>query len=345
MNPFTLSFGKKPTQFISRLAQTTEILSDFTASIPSSQLYMLTGVRGSGKTVMLSTISQELRQHANWIVLELNPTRDLLTSLAAKLYAIPELHTLFVKAKFDFSAFGLGVTLENSAPVTDIETVIELMLKKMQENHKRLMITIDEVTANENIKIFTSAFQIFIRQDLPLYLLMTGLFENISEIQDNRELTFLYRAPKIILDPLNLNAIAASYQKILNVSPKVAQDMALTTKGYPFAYQVLGYLWYQEQPKQLADILPALDQYLQELVYQKVWQELSSQDRDVLAIIARKDKSRVKEIREVLDFSSSLMSVYRERLKQKGLIDTSYYGYLSLTLPRFENFIQMYHSE
>ncbi len=343
MNPFTLSFGKKPDQYISRLAQTNMIIDDLNASEPSAQLYMLTGVRGSGKTVMLSTISHELRQKADWIVVELNPTRDLLTSLAAKLYAIDELHTLFIKARFDFSAFGLGVAFENTPPVTDIETVLELMLKKLREHNKRLLVTIDEVTANDHIKVFASSFQIFIRQDLPLFLLMTGLFENISEIQDDRALTFLYRAPKINLAPLNLNAITASYQNILHVPSKVARKMALTTRGYPFAYQVLGYLWYQQKPQTIEQLLPEFDQYLQELVYQKIWQELSSKDQDVLATIAKSGRSRIKDIREALGFSSSLMSVYRERLKQKGLVDTRDYGYLSLTLPRFENFIELYH--
>lgn len=342
-NPFTLSFGKRPTQFISRLTLTNEIIDDWTAKEPSSQLYMLTGLRGSGKTVMLSTISSELKQREDWIVLELNPTRDLLQSLAAKLYAIPELHTLFLKAKFDFSFFGLGVALESVPPITDIETVLELMLKTLAKQHKKLLVTLDEVTASENIKIFTSAFQIFIRQELPIHLLMTGLFENISEIQDERELTFLYRAPKLYLEPLNLNAIATSYQNSLSLTTKAAQKLAKLTKGYPFAYQVLGYLWYRTRPHELTEILPDFDQYLQDLVYQKIWQELSDKDRKVLATIAKYDRVRIKDLREELKFSSSLMSVYRNRLKQKGLVNTKEYGYLSLTLPRFENFIEMYY--
>ena len=36
---------------------------------------------------------------------------------------------LFINAKLDFSAFGLGVSIENAAPVTDIENALELMLK------------------------------------------------------------------------------------------------------------------------------------------------------------------------------------------------------------------------
>lgn len=101
-NPFTLSFGKKPVQYISRITQTNEIIDNFNAELPSNQIYMITGVRGSGKTVMMTNISTELGQLSNWITVELNPTRDLLQSLAAKIYSIPDLHECFIKAKLDF---------------------------------------------------------------------------------------------------------------------------------------------------------------------------------------------------------------------------------------------------
>ena len=115
-NPFTLSFGKKPVQYISRIAQTERIIGDFTAEESPNQIYMITGVRGSGKTVMMTNIASEIRKRSDeWIVVELNPNRDLLQSLAAKIYAIPEMHAVFVKAKLDFSVFGLGVTVENES--------------------------------------------------------------------------------------------------------------------------------------------------------------------------------------------------------------------------------------
>lgn len=38
-NPFTLSFGKKPLQYISRIAQTNEVIQNFDAEIPSNQIY------------------------------------------------------------------------------------------------------------------------------------------------------------------------------------------------------------------------------------------------------------------------------------------------------------------
>ena len=60
-NPFTLSFGMKPTQYISRVTQTDEIIESFTAEVPSGRVFMITGVRGSGKTVMLSNLSENFQ--------------------------------------------------------------------------------------------------------------------------------------------------------------------------------------------------------------------------------------------------------------------------------------------
>ena len=120
-NPFTLSFGKKPLQYISRIMQTNQIIESFNAEIPSNQIFMITGVRGSGKTVMMTNIADEIRADESWIVVELNPMRDLLQSLAEKIYGIPEMHARFLKARLDFSAFGLGVSIEDAVPVTDIE--------------------------------------------------------------------------------------------------------------------------------------------------------------------------------------------------------------------------------
>ncbi len=306
-NPFTLAFGKKPVQYVSRIVQTNRIIEDYEAVPAVNQIYMVTGVRGSGKTVMMTNIAGILSERNDWIVVELNATRDLLQSLASRLYAVPKLYECFLKAKLDFSAFGLGVTIENAAPVTDVEDMVAKMLAQIQKLGKKLLITIDEVVYSEQMKVFVSAFQIFMRQEYPIFLLMTGLYENIYELQNEKSLTFLYRAPKIILEPLNLTAVRQHYKNIF----------------------------------QLDEILPEYDQYLEEYVYSKIWSELSEKDKEILQKLAVSGEISVKNLREQLGMSSEQFSVYRERLKRKGVIDTRQYGKVSMALPRFEEFIRM----
>ena len=340
-NPFTLSFGKKPLQYISRIAQTNEVIQNFEAEIPPNQIYMITGVRGSGKTVMMTCIAAEMKKRENWIVVELNPMRDLLKSLAAKLYSIPQMHERFLKAKLDFSAFGLGVSIEEAPPITDIEDVLMHMLEQIKKAGKHLLITIDEVVNEEEIRIFASSFQIFIREDYPIYLLMTGLYENIYELQNNKALTFLYRAPKLILEPLNYTAIRKSYMDIFSIEAAQAEKMTVLTKGYPFAFQVLGYLyWENRKLHSIEEILPEYDQYLDEYVYSKIWSELSELDKKILLEMAVSGEDRVKNIRENLQMDSGKFAVYRERLKRKGVVDTREYGKMYMALPRFEEYVK-----
>ena len=291
---------------------------------------------------MMTNIADILSKRDDWIVVELNATRDLLQSLASRLYAVPELHDCFLKAKLDFSAFGLGVTIENAAPVTDVEDMVAKMLDQLQKLGKRLLITIDEVVYSEQMKVFASAFQIFTRQEYPIFILMAGLYENIYELQNNKSLTFLYRAPKIILEPLNLTAVRQHYKNIFALEEEKAERMAALTRGYPFAFQVLGYLyWEHRDTMTLDEILPEYDQYLEEYVYSKIWLEMSEKDKEILQVLAVSGEIKVKNLREKLGLASEQFSVYRERLKRKGVIDTRQYGMVSMALPRFEEFIKM----
>ena len=170
---------------------------------------------------------------------------------------------------------------------------------------------------------------------------MTGLYENIYELQNNKALTFLYRAPKLILEPLNYTAIRKSYMDIFSIEAAQAEKMTVLTKGYPFAFQVLGYLyWENRKLHSIEEILPEYDQYLDEYVYSKIWSELSELDKKILLEMAVSGEDRVKNIRENLQMDSGKFAVYRERLKRKGVVDTREYGKMYMALPRFEEYVK-----
>ncbi len=340
-NPFSLSFGIEPTKYISRLSQINDIISAFSSNVSENRVYMLTGVRGSGKTVMLSNIANNFREDKNWIVIELSPVKDMLSSLASKLYNHKGMDRLFIDAKLNLSALGIGVQIEHTIPITDIDTAIERMLEVIKHQNKKVLILVDETVNNEYIKIFATSFQIFIRQKYPLYLLMTGLYENIYDLQNEKSLTFLYRAPKIYLGPLNINAVANSYRDTFCISLEEAVTMAKLTKGYPFAYQVLGYLkWNAGKQADISSIMSDYDQHLEEYVYEKIWKDLSEKDREIVELLAQNGEMKVKELRDQLKMKSGAMSVYRDRLIRKGIVDSSKYGYLSLILPRFAEIVE-----
>jgi hypothetical protein len=340
-------------EYIARLSQTAEILDNFRADHSPNQVYMITGVRGSGKTVMMAGIANELAQDDKWVVIELNPQKDLLLSLASGLY-YSSLHLFITEAKIDLSVLGIGVSVSGAAPITDSGVAIERMLKILQKHKKRLLITIDEAVNNNYIRVFAGQFQIYMRQGYPVYLIMTGLYDNIYNLQNEKTLTFLYRAPKVILKALNYSSVVGSYRRTFGVSTVMAGEMASITKGYPFAFQVLGYLlWEREWPrnaapvedlkfrKRLEEILPEYDQYLEEYVYEKIWSELSPTDKKVVRTMIRMKETNVTSIREALEMRPEKFSVYRKRLINKGVIVAKDYGAIEIALPRFDHFVEM----
>lgn len=159
--------------------------------------------------------------------------------------------------------------------------------------------TIDEAVCNDTMKEFVSLFQIYMRQDLPVFLLMTGLYENIYELQNEKTLTFLYRAPKIELRPLNIGMIAEKYKSIFELTDEEATEMAKETRGYPFAFQVLGYLCFKHNTG-WHNVLPEFSQYLEEYVYEKIWSELSKGDKELLVAMAKTNDTKVEAIRKTI---------------------------------------------
>lgn len=129
-----------------------------------------------------------------------------------------KLSKLFFQPVFSFSFHGLTFSIKGKNPINNITTLLERMLAYLKEKDKRVLVTIDDVSSNQEMKSFVYAYQQMIREGYPVFLLMSGLYENVSKLEKNKSLTFFLRAPKLILKPLNLTSITYSYQKLLNLT-------------------------------------------------------------------------------------------------------------------------------
>ena len=339
-NPYLLTFGEEPIEHIDRLKERQIVLDDFLSPVPAQQVYMVTGVTGSGKTVFMTDISQTLKKNdKNWIIVDLNPTApDLIKEAGAILSSENELARIFQNARLNLSLFGFGLEVSNSVPISDAQTALEKMLSSLAGKNKKILFTIDEVTGTSAIKTFTFAFQQFLRKKLPVYLLMTGLYKNISDLQNEDNLTFLYRAPKIILTPLNIGAMAANYEKNIGLSAEESLSMAKLTKGYSFAFQVLGHLLY-DADGDYSQLIPQFRQHLEDMSYEKIWSELSDKDREIMTALAQTESGKNSDIMKITGLKYNEFNPYRRRLIQKGVVDGSRRGYLQFTLPFFKEFI------
>ncbi len=340
-NPFAINFGMVPLQYISRDIVIDEIVGELERDYVQSPCFMLTGARGSGKTVMMTALEKKLSEDKAWVIIRLNPERDLLKGLVAKLYDSGDFITKIIDTSVNLSKFGIGLDISKKPPVADIESALEIILKEIKQKKKRLLVTIDEASNTPYMREFASSFQIMIREELPIYLIMAGLYENIRSIENEKNLTFLYRTPKYDMEPLNATLIAERYAKTLKIDRDKAMEYAVITKGYPFAYQALGkYLWEDQDHELNTEVLAKLDEALSHYVYSKIWSELSAKDKWYMSFIVKKERMSVAEILELSKEKQNEFSQYRARLRDKGLINTDTHGLISFRLPRFDVFVR-----
>lgn len=337
-NPYTLVFGREPLQLIPRASIVSEVVETFCGEPAPQQVYLLTGVRGSGKTVLMTEISKRLDAQGDWIIVELNPERDMLQALASKLSSEHSLAKVFQAARINLSFFGIGLEVSGTVPITDIEVALDKMLLSLRNKGLKVLVTIDEAASTQGMREFASAYQILVRKDLPIFLLMTGLYDNIRRLQDEKTLTFLYRATRIEMRPLNIGVMADNYRKNIEVDGDEALRMAKLTKGYPFAFQVVGYFAWRHGSLD-DDALMECRQYLDDYAYEKIWSELSVGDRKVAHAIATTSGGRVRDIRAVAGMTTNEFNPYRDRLVKKGVADGRTYGHLGFTLPFFEQYV------
>ena len=333
-NPFTITFGKQPDKLITRYEDTDRIISTFSADHAVSQTFLIEGIRGSGKTVLMTTVANQLSAKKEWIVINLNATMELLQNLALRLDVACNMKSELFKKGFNVSAAGFGLGVNGDEKNTDAVGIIDKAFKKLIRNKKRVLITIDEVLHDNNMKVFASQFQIFVRQDCPVFLIMTGLHENIDEIQNDPSLTFLLRSPKIITGPLSMIQIARQYREIFGLDEQKGSELAFLTRGYAFAFQALGVAYWDHGRDGMDAVMNEYEDLLDDFVYRKIWSSLSDTERKVVLAISD-DEVSTGDICHKLSMNSGTFSRYREKLISKGIAEPVRHGYLSLSLPRF----------
>ena len=336
-NPFNINFGKEPFSIISRENELHEIYESFSSDYPFSNVFILTGIRGSGKTVAMTNVSNFYKKEDNWIYVELNPENDLLEQLASKIYDEGKIKRLFISTEFNFSFKGIGMTIKGKEPISNVSSLLKREFEYLSKKNIKVLIGIDEVVSNTYMKVFCHEFQALLRQDFFVCLIMTGLYQNISSLENQKSLTFLYRAPKIYIDSLNPRAIANSYKNIFNIDEDKCIELAKFTRGYAFAYQLLGSILYNENKKELDDlVIQKFDELIQERAYQIIYSELNKKEKEIIQL-ATIDNSNAFIIQKS-NISKSLLSDYKKKLYLKGIIKNDHNSII-FKLPRFKEFL------
>ncbi len=354
-NPFNPSFGKVPNIFLDRAHAVTKLSTELQDPNSPYQTTLIYGVRGVGKTSLLTDIGNKMSAKKNWLVVNLttnyNVLQTLIDSICQK--SSPEIKRLLDKIEgIKLSAFGIQFEYHpQELTETNYQILLENILDKLQTKNISLLVTIDEVDPTPEIKNFISLYQLLIRENYRISLIMTGLPNKLSELQNDDVLTFLLRSARMELPSLDLLSIKHSYQdtfakKGITISDDVLVAMVKKTKGYAYSFQLLGYLLWEIADKKItfATLEQVQGEYLATLgrnVYYKVLQELSPVDHSFVIAMAKAPTQVVTTayLQEKLGKPKNYLSMYRKRLLDAQLIKSPARGMLEFTLPYFKEYV------
>ena len=74
------------------------------------------GIRGSGKTVLLTDICERIGRMKNWLVIKISPLDNILEALYSDLQNSRYFNPNNYEASYDLSVFGASVTVNHQRP-------------------------------------------------------------------------------------------------------------------------------------------------------------------------------------------------------------------------------------
>lgn len=261
-NPFVPGFGLEPHILVGREQLLSDIADGLNAG-PADQRYatLLTGVRGSGKTVALEAIQDSMEQQG-WLVLQVDATTSGLPVRIVE--AVEQAKMKYETDTFSehrgrprvtgISVAGLGINwAEVNVPPLPASgsamTHLSGLATLAQNAGTSILLTIDElqgIEQDEFRRLAADIQHITSRNRLPLALVAAGLPQVKTTLLSDKKITFLQRCHKLKVPPLNradaMQGLNLTVQDAGGtIEPAALSVAASAVQGSPYRLQLLGY--------------------------------------------------------------------------------------------------------
>lgn len=364
-NPFTPTFGVSPPLLVGRHDELADVGATFGHSVGDPyRATLVTGLRGSGKTVFLNHVEDRARD-LEWVVISETAHKGLAERLTESVLPTllvefdPQASTSVVTAG---SAGVLGVSASGSREVTQryeprlgLRDLLTRLADLSAARGGGVLITIDElnVGALADVQIITQAVQHCFREGRNVAFTGAGLPLAVNALLDEEGTTFLRRAERIHLGPIDDEEARRGISEPLSTWGRDITESALDIavagcKGYPFMLQAIGHrLWSRSSPTSPIDAKAAeaavgyATLRVGDLVMAPELRGLSQIDRSYLAAMAvDPGPSKTAAIAQRLGVTVGYASAYRARLIDAGLISPAGHGLVDLALPTMREYLR-----
>jgi hypothetical protein len=359
-NPFNPQFGRKPARFVGRDL----IVNDFIYNIenPNSphRTTIITGIRGTGKTAILSDVQAELSAK-NYMVVSVTSNDGMLQNII-DVFALRAKNQIGNKTgkiqgvSGGAMGFSFGVSINQEENTHGFRYTITSILDELKKKKIPTVILIDEVhNDTPEMREFAITYQHLIREEYDISLMMAGLPSSVFDVLNDKVLTFLRRAYRIHLDNVSIAAVEVAFEMAFEEGGRHFIENSLleaanSTCGYPYLIQLIGYYLWKNASDEIGsvDVDRALKLSKVDLfhnVHELLYRELSDKDREfAMAMAEDMAESEFGAIVERMGVTSGYASKYRERLLRSDIIHSSGYGKLAFSPPYMKEYLLQYNA-
>lgn len=376
-NPFRPGNGIMPPYLAGREDETFWFEKSLNSAISLPQNLVLSGIRGTGKTVLLRKF-EEICFKKKWLFVrrefnnKLNQEGEFLNAILTDVIAKTEGISLTKKLKKPLIGFGRGykediegdfisvLIQKYKGPLSDR---LEAILKDTHEaivetGYNGLVFLYDEFHFIEDAKIadnfplslLLESFSHVQQEGFRYYLVLSGLpqlFPNLVKAKTYAERMFAVKSIENISKEASQKAIMLPLKNSdINFTNELIDALVEETQGYPYFLQFYPYHLIQNIPKRkigLKDFRvmhPLLLKELDESFFAGRFNRASDNEQRILFEMARlAPEVKFSELREKAKIDKNYLNQILISLMEKGLIFRIGRGKYKFTLPLFEKFL------
>lgn len=355
---FQPTFGNRPVQYIGRDGVIEQFMAGLKEPVGSrNRCTLFLGQRGMGKTALLLELSDRA-QKAGYVVARVTAHEGMPQAIieqfqlnGSKFFNDDKRKLTGVSAGALGFSFGLTFS-EATQRQYGFRSKMSLLCDKLAEKGKGALILIDEVRTSAAMREVASAYQELVGDRKNIAIAMAGLPHAISSVLNDSVLTFLNRATKVELGMISTNLIRAYFERAfksigIKASDEILDGAALSTRGFPYLMQLIGYYLIQYTPKGESvtdDIMKKSEEAamkdMDDNVFKPILAPLSDNDRVFLEAIARCGGTvTTAKLQEQLGKNGPAIQPYRKRLIDAGVIEAPRRGELVFAVPYLADYL------
>ena len=381
-NPFSPGAGSPPPELAGRsnILERSKIVLGRLKAGKSEKSFLLVGLRGVGKTVLLNEIHKyaqnekfksiliEAHEGKSLAALLLPPLRQVLFSLDQMANinqkvkrGLRVLKSFFnsIRMKVNDVEISLDIdpetgTADSGDLESDLPALLEVIAEAAEARGTAVAIIIDEIQylSEKEFSALIMAIHRIVQKQLPLILVGAGLPQLVGLAGRSKSYAErLFDYPKI--GPLNrLDTILAIQEPVkeqgISFTDEALNEVMSKTEGYPYFLQEWGYhAWNLATNNQISlDVIKeatkASLQRLDESFFRVRFDRLTPSEKRYLRALAEfgSGPHRSGDVAEKLKVKSQSVAPIRASLIKKGMIHSPSYGDTEFTVPLFDDFMR-----